>query len=122
MFYILASFLFINQFEEREIQIGEIFVIPDDRDLVKVIEKSKTQNLKLGLVNIVTNFYIFKIFNRFQYGSKYAGGTSHVPKGYDWWIGLKGNSKYYNYTLSVNGTAVTFRNVYLTDLLVSKAF
>lgn len=39
----------INQFEEREIQIGEIYVIPDDRDLVKVIEKSKTQKLKLGL-------------------------------------------------------------------------
>lgn len=39
----------INQFEERELQRGEIYVIPDDRDLVKVIEKSKTQNLKLGL-------------------------------------------------------------------------
>lgn len=39
----------ISQFEEREIQIGEIYVIPDDRDLVKVIEKSKTQKLKLGL-------------------------------------------------------------------------
>lgn len=39
----------INQFKERELQRGEIYVIPDDRDLVKVIEKSKTQNLKLGL-------------------------------------------------------------------------
>ncbi len=39
----------ISQFEEQEIQIGEIYVIPDDRDLVKVIEKSKTLNLKLGL-------------------------------------------------------------------------
>jgi DNA-binding transcriptional regulator YhcF (GntR family) len=39
----------INHFEERTLQNGEVFVIPDDRDLVKVIEKSKTQNLKLGL-------------------------------------------------------------------------
>ena len=39
----------INQFEERELQYGDVYVIPDDRDLVKVIEKSKTQNLKLGL-------------------------------------------------------------------------
>lgn len=39
----------INQFKERELQRGEIYVIPDDRDLVKVIEESKTQNLKLGL-------------------------------------------------------------------------
>lgn len=38
----------INQFKERELQRGEIYVIPDDRDLVKVIEESKTQNLKLG--------------------------------------------------------------------------
>lgn len=39
----------IDQFEERELLSGEVYVIPDDRDLVKVIEKSKTQNLKLGL-------------------------------------------------------------------------
>jgi DNA-binding transcriptional regulator YhcF (GntR family) len=39
----------IHQFEERDLQYGEIYVIPDDRDLVKVIEKSKTQNLKLGI-------------------------------------------------------------------------
>ncbi|XP_076256473.1 N-acetylglucosamine-6-sulfatase-like isoform X2 [Rhynchophorus ferrugineus] len=62
-----------------------------------------------------TTFYAGKYLN--QYGSKFSGGTSHVPKGYDWWIGLKGNSKYYNYTLSVNGTAVKIHNLYLTDLL-----
>jgi len=39
----------INHFEERTLVRGDIYVIPDDRDLVKVIEKSKTQNLKLGL-------------------------------------------------------------------------
>ncbi|XP_076256472.1 N-acetylglucosamine-6-sulfatase-like isoform X1 [Rhynchophorus ferrugineus] len=64
-----------------------------------------------------TTFYAGKYLN--QYGSKFSGGTSHVPKGYDWWIGLKGNSKYYNYTLSVNGTAVKIHNLYLTDLLAN---
>lgn len=39
----------INQFEERTLVRGDIYVIPDDRDLVKVIEKSKIQNLKLGI-------------------------------------------------------------------------
>lgn len=28
----------------------------------------------------------------------------HVPPGWDWWIGLEGNSRYYDYTLSVNGS------------------
>ncbi|WP_395064187.1 GntR family transcriptional regulator [Flavobacterium sp.] len=38
----------ITEFSNREIKKGEVFVIPDDRDLVKVIEKSKLQKLKLG--------------------------------------------------------------------------
>ncbi|MBY0487525.1 MAG: substrate-binding domain-containing protein, partial [Flavobacteriaceae bacterium] len=32
-----------------EIQNGEVYIIPDDRDLVKVIEKAKAKNLKLGV-------------------------------------------------------------------------
>jgi N-acetylglucosamine-6-sulfatase len=49
-----------------------------------------------------------------QYGKK----KSDVPAGWDWWYGLVGNSKYYNYTLSVNGTWVEFGDRpddYLTD-------
>ena len=38
----------ISEFIKKEIQKGEVYIIPDDRDLVKVIEKSKHQNLKLG--------------------------------------------------------------------------
>lgn len=45
----LLNYEVINQFEERELKRGDVYVIPDDRDLVKVIEKSKIQNLKLGL-------------------------------------------------------------------------
>jgi DNA-binding transcriptional regulator YhcF (GntR family) len=35
-------------FKNREIKKGEVYIIPTDRDLVSVIEKSKSQNLKLG--------------------------------------------------------------------------
>lgn len=38
----------ITEFSGRTIQKGEVYIIPDDRDLVKVIEKSKFQTLKLG--------------------------------------------------------------------------
>lgn len=39
----------ITEFTNREIQNGEVYIIPDDRDLVKVIEKAKAKNLKLGV-------------------------------------------------------------------------
>ncbi|NDP27753.1 MAG: GntR family transcriptional regulator [Flavobacterium sp.] len=38
----------ILEFSKREIEVGEVYIIPNDRDLVVVIEKSKVQNLKLG--------------------------------------------------------------------------
>jgi DNA-binding transcriptional regulator YhcF (GntR family) len=38
----------ITEFTDRELAIGEVYIIPNDRDLVRVIEKSKQQNLKLG--------------------------------------------------------------------------
>lgn len=38
----------INGFEDREIQKGAVYIIPNDRDLVRVIEKAKLQHLKLG--------------------------------------------------------------------------
>jgi DNA-binding transcriptional regulator YhcF (GntR family) len=38
----------IAEFTNREIKTGEVYIIPNDRDLVSVIEKSKLQNLKLG--------------------------------------------------------------------------
>jgi len=38
----------ITEFAEREITFGDLFIIPNDRDLVHVIEKARSQNLKLG--------------------------------------------------------------------------
>lgn len=38
----------ITEFKNRKIKKGEVYIIPNDRDLVRVIEKSKLQNLNLG--------------------------------------------------------------------------
>ncbi|MFV8368643.1 GntR family transcriptional regulator [Flavobacterium sp. LB2R40] len=38
----------ITEFSNREIKKGEVYIIPNDRDLVRVIEKSKHQKLLLG--------------------------------------------------------------------------
>lgn len=38
----------IREFTDREITIGDLYIIPNDRDLVKVIEDAGNQNLKLG--------------------------------------------------------------------------
>ena len=39
----------IAEFNDREINRKEVYIIPNDRDLVRVIEKSKSQNLTLGI-------------------------------------------------------------------------
>lgn len=39
----------ITEFNNLDINLGEVYVIPNDRDLVRVIEKSKLQNLRLGI-------------------------------------------------------------------------
>ncbi|XP_054280520.1 N-acetylglucosamine-6-sulfatase-like isoform X2 [Macrosteles quadrilineatus] len=65
--------------------------------------------------NGYTTFYAGKYLN--TYGYKAAGGTKHVPKGWHWWLGLVGNSRYYNYTLSINGTAQHFTDQYLTNVI-----
>lgn len=43
------NFEVIIEFSNREIQEGEVYIIPNDRDLVRVVEKSKLQHLKLGV-------------------------------------------------------------------------
>ena len=45
----------------------------------------------------------------------------HVPPGWDFWQGLVGNSKYYSYSLSMNGKEKKYggtTNDYLTDVIV----
>ncbi|XP_044762725.1 N-acetylglucosamine-6-sulfatase-like isoform X2 [Coccinella septempunctata] len=74
----------------------------------------------------IPNFILFltddqDIVLNSMYGDVDAGGLKHVPEGYDWWLGLKGNSRYYNYTLSVNGTAKFYDKEYLTDVITTSA-
>lgn len=70
-----------------------------------------------------TTFFAGKYLNRYGYDP--VGGTAHVPRGWNWWYGLVGNSVFYDYTLSVNGTAEThghdYLEDYLTDLINRKA-
>jgi len=39
----------ITEFKDREITLGDLYVIPNDRDLVGVIENARNRNLKLGI-------------------------------------------------------------------------
>ena len=42
------TYKIIAEFVNEEIKVGDLYIIPNDRDLVCVIEKAKSQNLKLG--------------------------------------------------------------------------
>lgn len=68
-------------------------------------------------------FFGGKYLNR--YGNPKVGGPQHVPPGWDQWYGLVGNSRYYNYTLSVNGKPEKHKDSYgpdyLTDVLKRQA-
>ena len=65
--------------------------------------------------------YFGKYLN--TYANKQAGGVEHVPPGWDEWMGLVGNSKYYNYSVSKNGVEVKhgddYANDYFTDLIAN---
>ncbi|GFQ75123.1 n-acetylglucosamine-6-sulfatase [Trichonephila clavata] len=70
-----------------------------------------------------STFYAGKYLN--QYGKKGTGGVKHMPLGWDKWIGLVGNSCYYNYSLSVDGKLVKHgsnpEKDYLTNVIVDHA-
>ena len=60
-------------------------------------------------------FFSGKYLN--QYGAPGAGGVEHVPPGWDKWVGLVGNSRYYNYTISNDGAKEVHGDNYATDYL-----
>uniref|UniRef100_A0AAQ4PUX8 N-acetylglucosamine-6-sulfatase n=1 Tax=Gasterosteus aculeatus aculeatus TaxID=481459 RepID=A0AAQ4PUX8_GASAC len=68
-------------------------------------------------------FFAGKYLN--QYGRKEAGDVGHVPPGWDQWHALVGNSRYLNYTLSVNGVEEKhgdrYESDYLTDLIANRS-
>jgi len=66
-------------------------------------------------------FYAGKYLNKYGHGHK----GHRAPPGWDWWAGLLGNSRYYNYTLSIDGKREVhgddYANDYLTDVIGRKA-
>ncbi|XP_069760118.1 N-acetylglucosamine-6-sulfatase isoform X2 [Narcine bancroftii] len=88
----------------------------------KAWQKTQEPNTFAALLNNhcgYRTFFAGKYLN--EYGSELAGGVEHVPPGWDHWYALVKNSKYYNYTLSVNGKpqyhGQNYSLDYLTDLL-----
>lgn len=75
----------------------------------------------LKLVCGYQTFFAGKYLN--EYGAPDAGGLEHVPLGWSYWYALEKNSKYYNYTLSINGKArrhgENYSVDYLTDVLAN---
>ena len=65
--------------------------------------------------------YFGKYLNAYAHPT--AGGAAHVPPGWDQWMGLVGNSKYYNYNVSLNGENVRhghdYAEDYFTDLIAN---
>ena len=61
-----------------------------------------------------TTMYAGKYLN--AYGQPGAGGgIAHVPAGWERWFGLKGNSRFYNETVSDQGVAKQFGDDYATS-------
>uniref|UniRef100_A0A672GWX5 N-acetylglucosamine-6-sulfatase n=1 Tax=Salarias fasciatus TaxID=181472 RepID=A0A672GWX5_SALFA len=87
-------------------------------------QKSEEPNVFPALLRSAAGYQTFfagKYLN--QYGRSAAGGLQHVPPGWNYWVGLDQDSRYYNYTLSVNGKpqkhGADYSKDYLTDLLAN---
>ena len=68
-------------------------------------------------------FYAGKYLNR--YGNPEVGGIAHVPPGWSYWRALAGNSRYYNYSLSIDGIEEPhgddYEADYMTDVIGRKS-
>ena len=78
------------------------------------IERNSTFAVALREAGWVTGFF-GKYLNQY---ARDRQGVAHVPAGWSKWLGLRGNSVYYDYTLSDNGAPEKHGRNYETDYLV----
>ena len=70
------------------------------------------------MVNLPRSKSLFLISGKYlnQYGEPNSPSpVTHVPPGWDSWLGLVGNSQYYNYAVSDNGIHVKHGSDYSKD-------
>jgi N-acetylglucosamine-6-sulfatase len=78
-------------------------------------------------VHVKENGYYTGYFGKYlnTYGISGAGGVKHIPPGWDVWMGLVGNSKYYDYSVSFNGVEEKhghdYHHDYFTDLITNRS-
>ena len=67
--------------------------------------------------------YIGKYLNQYGFSKPGASGVKHIPEGWDRWLGLVGNSLYYNYNVSNQGVNEVhgddYAKDYFTDLIAN---
>ena len=84
---------------------GEEWTSPDGLEATSTFASILQKNSKYQ------TFYAGKYLNNYD--------AKSVPNGWNYWAGLKGNSKYYNYDLNINGQiehhGEDYSNDYLTD-------
>eukprot|EP01048_Picozoa_sp_COSAG05_P003762 COSAG05_NODE_181_length_14767_cov_9.554859_4_plen_492_part_00 len=78
----------------------------------------------MSAANYTSGFY-GKYLNSYGDGQYGGGNLSHVPAGWNEWCALQGNSRFYDYKLSVNGVTEAhgsdYHEDYLTDLLANRS-
>ncbi|VDM52097.1 unnamed protein product [Angiostrongylus costaricensis] len=116
--------------DDQDIELGSMNYMPK----VSKLLKEKGTEFRSGFVStpiccpsrssILTGMYVHN-HNVHTNNHNCSGEewSNHVPPGWDYWIGLVKNSKFYNYTVNLNGNRVKYgaeyEKDYFTDLVTN---
>ncbi|VDM20725.1 unnamed protein product [Wuchereria bancrofti] len=99
-----------------------ILVMTDDQDI-------ELGSMQVSLNNYEKNTFAVYLKNEASYTTAYFGKYlneytgSYIPPGWDYWMGLLRNSRFYNYTVNVNGNKIKhgwdYEKDYFTDLIAN---